>query len=417
MFKESNKSVAGANICSVMESRVHLKNGASLKSQMSREYQSLSVKGTDVKQNVFMSMLKFCVVLLLMCFSCETIIAQVQQQKLPTQTIVQPTKSPFIINHYKDSYSNTFMCRIEAAILNTSWEPIFVGCDDAYYSDGYEDGYNEKEEKYVEGMNLKNGFKAVLVSSSDLSNTTPEELSPFANNETKLAVKELSYKNGYSDGNKDIKKEKKDIDEAKKQGKEVIYAGQNKKYKEMYKRNNDEKKDKMEEDNEKQKTLELETSRETEEYYTKGKNDGDKDTYEIGDYYSKNGISGIVYKLTSDKKHGMLISLQESNQNWFSASGWCESIGSGWHLPSINDLHNVYNEFRTIWYKVNNNLQSKGGITILVGTWECDYGSSTRDNRSVNCKELGWSTIWFGTNYVSYICLNWNARIRAVREF
>jgi len=74
-----------------MESRCHSMNGAKPESQTRGNFLT-SVKGADTKQNVFMNKLKFCVVLILMCFSCETIIAQVQQTKNPTQTIVREKK-------------------------------------------------------------------------------------------------------------------------------------------------------------------------------------------------------------------------------------------------------------------------------------------------------------------------------------
>ena len=58
-----------------METRDHSINGASLKSQMSKENQSLSVKGADIKQ-ISMNLLKLCTILTLMCFTYEIIIAQ-----------------------------------------------------------------------------------------------------------------------------------------------------------------------------------------------------------------------------------------------------------------------------------------------------------------------------------------------------
>ena len=73
---------------SVMEPETISKNGAGLKSQMSRENQFLSIKGADAKQNVFMSALKFCVVLILIFFSYETTFAQIKERK-QTMTFVE----------------------------------------------------------------------------------------------------------------------------------------------------------------------------------------------------------------------------------------------------------------------------------------------------------------------------------------
>ena len=220
---------------SIMETRNHSKNGASLKSQMSRVNQSLSVKGTDTKQNIFMNMLRFCIVLILMCVFCENTFAQVKE-KTQTQTFVREKKPPFIVHgNYKDSYSISFMCRVEVAV-HGGWEALIKGCDEGSYSDGYEDGYNGKEEKYAGAMWFKTFIKGMLVASAYLSNTTPEEATPLTNSATKLSVKELSYKNGYSDGQKDRRKEEAEIAEGQKQGREIIYAGRNPKFKEMFKK-------------------------------------------------------------------------------------------------------------------------------------------------------------------------------------
>jgi hypothetical protein len=143
-----------------------------------------------------------------------------------------------------------------------------------------------------------------------------------------------------------------------------------------------------------------------------------KDTYQVGDYYSKNGVSGIVYKVTEDGKHGMLISLEETSADWVTAPGWCSSLGASWYLPTVADLHEIYAGLHTIWDEVNDNIETNGGIPITVGTWACDYGSSTVDSRTAGCStSTTWSTIWFGNDYISYICFDWVPRIRAVRAF
>ena len=36
-------------------------------------------------------------------------------------------------------------------------------------------------------------------------------------------------------------------------------------------------------------------------------------TYEMGSYYNEGGVQGIVYKVSADKKHGMMISLDEAD--------------------------------------------------------------------------------------------------------
>jgi hypothetical protein len=134
-------------------------------------------------------------------------------------------------------------------------------------------------------------------------------------------------------------------------------------------------------------------------------------TYSVGDFYSKNGVAGIVYKVSSDEKHGMLISLQESIQDWYSAFLWCQSLGSGWHFPSTEELLDIYAGFHSNWTTINATISEYGGVPITVGTWAMDYGSSTVSGDSYN------KSIWFETGYISYIYKEWTSRIRGVREF
>jgi hypothetical protein len=144
--------------------------------------------------------------------------------------------------------------------------------------------------------------------------------------------------------------------------------------------------------------------------------DGTPNNYNLGDFYSQNGITGIIYKLTSNG-HGALISMQESNQSYYNAPAWCESLGSGWYCPTVNDLHEIYDGLHSVWDKANSNLQNNGGVLITVGGYgKGDYGSSDIDPRTASCGQC-WSSIWFENNYISYVCLEWEIRIRAVRTF
>lgn len=181
-----------------------------------------------------MKLLKFCIVIVIVYFSCKTITAQVKE-KTQSQTFVRTKPTPFIVNgNYKDSYSISFMCRIEAAVHGNILY-LFKGCNKDDYSDGYEDGYNAREEKHLPAMALKVAVKAIQISAAAAVNSTSEEEFPLSSQETNFSVTEVSYKTGYSDGTKDRRKEEKEIAEAIKQGRKIIYAGQNKEFKEKYK--------------------------------------------------------------------------------------------------------------------------------------------------------------------------------------
>lgn len=100
-------------------------------------------------------------------------------------------------------------------------------------------------------------------------------------------------------------------------------------------------------------------------------------TYEIGDFYNEDGLTGVVCQLSEDRKHGLIISMQEiylpwstfkkedfrtvgasdrrdgaqnmktvetyvadHNLSWadFPAFDWCRRQGEGWYLPAIDEL-------------------------------------------------------------------------------
>lgn len=102
--------------------------------------------------------------------------------------------------------------------------------------------------------------------------------------------------------------------------------------------------------------------------------------YEIGELYDENGVRGIVCMLSEDKRHGLILSLEElylpwstfrkpdlcvvgatdrtdgmvnmetvaryiaeNNLSWddFPAFKWCREQGEGWYLPSIDEVLSI----------------------------------------------------------------------------
>lgn len=100
-------------------------------------------------------------------------------------------------------------------------------------------------------------------------------------------------------------------------------------------------------------------------------------TYEIGDFYNMDGLAGVVCLLSEDRKHGLIISMEEIYLPWstfrkeesrlvgatdrkdgsvnmstigeyiadnalswadFPAFDWCRKQGEGWYLPAIDEL-------------------------------------------------------------------------------
>ena len=65
-------------------------------------------------------------------------------------------------------------------------------------------------------------------------------------------------------------------------------------------------------------------------------------TYKIGDIYDVNGKKGVVFAVSSDGKRGKIVSLEETQCNWYSAKTWCANLGSDWRLPTRQDLQMIY---------------------------------------------------------------------------
>ena len=131
--------------------------------------------------------------------------------------------------------------------------------------------------------------------------------------------------------------------------------------------------------------------------------------YEIGELYNQNGIKGVVCMLTEDRRHGLVISLDEiylhwssfrkpdlrvvgadartdgaenmekvaayiaeNNLSWddFPAFKWCREKGDGWYLPAIDELLTIGHNYnggarlqsnRQARNKFNNTLKDNGG--------------------------------------------------------
>lgn len=106
--------------------------------------------------------------------------------------------------------------------------------------------------------------------------------------------------------------------------------------------------------------------------------------YKVGDLYDGNGVKGVVFKVSDDGLHGLLVSLDEAMLPWslfrkgdlctvgasdsadgranmeavaryiaekglswddFPAFKWCREQGEGWYLPSIDELLVLGNSF------------------------------------------------------------------------
>lgn len=155
-------------------------------------------------------------------------------------------------------------------------------------------------------------------------------------------------------------------------------------------------------------------------------------TYKIGDLYDENGKQGIVFDVTADGKHGKIVSLEESMNDWgrfvektgaiysdngmrnmnkiktlpnwefrFPAFAWCVSKGDGWYLPARDELLLIYKNR----YIINEKLGS--------GIIHESYWSSTED--CVNGDKAWYVGMYYGSTdvYKKYGTL----KVRAVATF
>ena len=180
--------------------------------------------------------------------------------------------------------------------------------------------------------------------------------------------------------------------------------------------------------------------------------------YEIGDFYSKDGVEGIVYLLDDSRLHGMLISMDEVFLPWtlfkkddvrlvgtdnvisgeinmailekyiqandlswddFPAFKWCRDKGEGWYLPAIDEVLNIGHGFnggsrasfnRKFRNEFNGSAKNNGGEGLDRMVY---YFSSTESNS----KEAVCSHMAIEPPYVFNIPKHHKFLVRAVRKF
>ena len=169
-----------------------------------------------------------------------------------------------------------------------------------------------------------------------------------------------------------------------------------------------------------------------------GPGGGTNGVYEIGDYYNRNGIEGIVFKISNGGTHGTIVSLDEGHELWsteyiftgandwnngltntnlivsnhslnnYPAFQWCNNKNTngitGWYLPSITELRDLM----FFSAELNTVLLNNGGT--LLG--ENDYWSSTESTGND-----GRGAYHYHNNEIGTILKSYTYRIRAVHSF
>ena len=135
--------------------------------------------------------------------------------------------------------------------------------------------------------------------------------------------------------------------------------------------------------------------------------------YHVGGYYDKNGITGIICKVSSDGNHGTVVSLDEAKLPWsleyvttgasdymngpfntntiisnfdlekYPAFKWCNDKNtagiSGWYMPSISEVGDIL-RVREI---LDEGLLNNGGVVMHI-----PWSSTEKDNQTAYCNHL-----------------------------
>ncbi|MBE6176000.1 MAG: DUF1566 domain-containing protein [Rikenellaceae bacterium] len=114
-------------------------------------------------------------------------------------------------------------------------------------------------------------------------------------------------------------------------------------------------------------------------------------TYKVGDVICVNGKKGVVFVVSSDGKHGRVISLDGFYGTWYKAMEWGNSYGQGWRLPNAEEcklLHEVIDD-------VNEAIFFADGQKILyISHWTSfDFGESDPAGRyDIGTGGVGWDS-------------------------
>ena len=83
---------------------------------------------------------------------------------------------------------------------------------------------------------------------------------------------------------------------------------------------------------------------------------------------------GVVYIEKTPYSGGTMMSITEVSKIWSDAKTWCSNYGTGWYLPSLDELKVIYNNKSAI----NSTLSANGYTSLGTGS----YWSSTEDSSS-----------------------------------
>ena len=125
--------------------------------------------------------------------------------------------------------------------------------------------------------------------------------------------------------------------------------------------------------------------------------------YEVGDYYHVNNKEGVVFQVNGDGRHGLIVSLDQTEASLPKARRWCESHGEGWRLPTPSELSTIANVYK----KINVYLQAEQ--LMLLGYKADDYWYRTTKSTVIcighkRCHGQAFSAYTSSSHYVRAVC-------------
>lgn len=162
--------------------------------------------------------------------------------------------------------------------------------------------------------------------------------------------------------------------------------------------------------------------------------------YKVGDYYNENGKQGVVFEVWDNGRHGKIVSLDATKEQWctyeqydkeialgltdenngkantdkvmqrgdsdqYPAFVWCRNKGADWYLPATEELWAIFNDESSI----NSTLAEYGAQ--LKDDW---YWSSTESE--YNLEFCAWS-VYMNDGYTYRDYKYSSLYVRAVSAF
>lgn len=167
--------------------------------------------------------------------------------------------------------------------------------------------------------------------------------------------------------------------------------------------------------------------------------------WKVGDFYSINGVEGVVFHVDALGQHGKIVSLEEEKQinwaimqvgmqgshlnlnnkedgyankslickvdNWkqaYPAFNWCSAISDEWYLPALNELEELLSDGTL---EIVNKTLIAHGANPLIDMYSSDYFWSSTEYDGINAYVVKID----GQGYYSDKWLYY--RVRAIRTF